>query len=110
MKLLLDENLSRRLVPFLQEAFPDTTQVALVGMERADDETIWAHAKEHGYTIVTRDSDFEELAVRYGKPPSVVLIRVGNSSKAAVLSLLIDNRETIVSSLSDPDVACVELS
>jgi uncharacterized protein (DUF433 family) len=32
MKLLLDENLSRRLVPFLQAKFPDSTQVALAGV------------------------------------------------------------------------------
>lgn len=29
MKLLLDENLSRRLVPALQQAFPGSSQVAL---------------------------------------------------------------------------------
>jgi hypothetical protein len=33
MKLLLDENLSRRIVPFLQSDFPGTTQVALEGIE-----------------------------------------------------------------------------
>ena len=32
MKLLLDENLSRRLVPFLQHDFPGSTQVVLLGM------------------------------------------------------------------------------
>lgn len=110
MKLLLDENLSRRLVPFLQESFPETTQVALVGLERAGDEAIWAYAKENDYAIVTRDSDFEEFAIRFGKPPSVILIGVGNCSKATVLSLLIDNRDTIVSSLHAPEVACVELA
>ena len=30
MKLLLDENLSRRLVPFLQECYPGSSQVALL--------------------------------------------------------------------------------
>ena len=37
MKLLLDENLSRRIIPFLQDAFPQSTQIALIGMERATD-------------------------------------------------------------------------
>ncbi|MBP6808741.1 MAG: DUF5615 family PIN-like protein [Chromatiaceae bacterium] len=37
MKLLLDENLSRRLVPFLQAAFPGSSQVVLEGLERAND-------------------------------------------------------------------------
>jgi hypothetical protein len=37
MKLLLDENLSRRLVPFLQEAYPGSSQVVLLGLEQASD-------------------------------------------------------------------------
>lgn len=37
MKLLLDENLSRRLVPYLQKDFPESTQVTLVGLETASD-------------------------------------------------------------------------
>jgi len=35
MKLLLDENLSRRLVPFLLSSYRDSTQVALAALERA---------------------------------------------------------------------------
>jgi hypothetical protein len=37
VKLLLDENLSYRIIPSLQEAFPGSTQVVLAGLERADD-------------------------------------------------------------------------
>lgn len=46
MKLLLDENLSRRLVPFLQNAYPGTSQVVLLGMESASDRDIWQKAKD----------------------------------------------------------------
>ena len=34
MKLLPDENLSRRLVPFLQHDYPGSSQVVLLGMLR----------------------------------------------------------------------------
>lgn len=56
MKLLLDENLSRRLVPFLQAAYPGSTQVALEGLERASDLGIWQYAKAHDFVIVTKDA------------------------------------------------------
>ena len=46
MKLLLDENLSRRIVPFLQAAFPGSTQIALLGLETASDSEIWQYAKD----------------------------------------------------------------
>jgi len=40
MKLLLDENLSRRIAPFLQTAFPGSSQVTLVGLESKSDSEI----------------------------------------------------------------------
>ena len=109
MKLLLDENLSRRLVPFLQAEFPDSTQVVLAGLERATDMAIWAYARDHGYVIVTRDADYEELSTIHGCPPRVIWIRGENMPKAAILNLLLANREVIEDALSEDGIACVEL-
>ena len=58
MRLLLDENLSRRIIPFIEADFPGSTQVTMIGMERATDEEIWRYARENGYRIVTKDADF----------------------------------------------------
>jgi len=40
LKLLLDENLSERLLAELQRSFPGSTHVRLVGLERADDGSV----------------------------------------------------------------------
>lgn len=56
MKLLLDENLSRRLIPFLQHDYPGSSQVVLLGLEAASDGVVWHTAKDHGFVIVTRDA------------------------------------------------------
>ena len=53
MKLLLDENLSRRLLPTLEPYYPDTSHVCLMGLERASDEQIWQFAKAEDYVIVS---------------------------------------------------------
>lgn len=63
MKLLLDENLSRRLVPFLQHDYPGSNQVVLMGMESATDKEVWQRAKDDGFVILTRDADFQELSL-----------------------------------------------
>jgi len=63
MKLLLDENLSRRLVPLLHEDFPGSSQVVHLGMESANDRQVWERAKSDGYVILTRDADFQELSL-----------------------------------------------
>jgi len=44
MKRLLDENLSHRIVPFLEQDCPGSTQVALIGMERSSVEAVWRYA------------------------------------------------------------------
>lgn len=66
MKLLLDQNLSRRTIPVLQDAYPNSTQVAMLGMECASDNEIWQFAKNNDFIIVTQDSDFHEMSLLYG--------------------------------------------
>lgn len=109
MKLLLDENLSRRLVPFLQSAFPDSSQIALVGLEQASDQAIWQYALENNFVIVTKDADFYDLSIMLGTPPYLIWLQIGNADKAAVLSLLLDNAQAIQDGFSN-GLACVELA
>jgi len=62
MKLLFDENLSRRLCQKLEDIFPDCKQVCLVGLENVDDRDIWQYAAKEGLTIVSKDGDFHDLS------------------------------------------------
>jgi predicted nuclease of predicted toxin-antitoxin system len=109
MKLLLDENLSRRIVPFLQDAYPGSSQVVLEGLEQADDDAVWSHARDNGFVIVTKDSDFHELSLVRGAPPKVVWLRVGNAGKASVIRLLNESRSQIHELLADAEIGCVEI-
>ena len=56
MKLLLDENLSRRVVPFIQEDYPDSSHVVFLGLENEDDKSIRQYAIEHDFIIVTKET------------------------------------------------------
>ncbi len=49
MKLLLDENLSPRLVARLADAYSDSAHVQDCGLGSADDEQIWQYAAENDY-------------------------------------------------------------
>ena len=75
MKLLFDENLSRKLVARLAELYPDSVHVAEVGLLESPDLEIWEFAKAEGFMIVTTDSDFYELATTKGPPPKVAWLR-----------------------------------
>ena len=89
MKLLLDENLSRRLVSKLLEAFPDTIHVSAVDLLMTPDPDIWAYAKQHGFTIITKDDDFLALAHRYGPPPKLIMVEIGNCTNAVIAERLL---------------------
>ncbi|MCX7169000.1 MAG: DUF5615 family PIN-like protein [Proteobacteria bacterium] len=110
MKLLLDENLSRRIVPFLQNAFPGSSQVALLGLEAAADVEIWRYARENGFVIVSRDSDFHERSLIEGHPPQVVWLKIPNYSRATILSILLKHYVEIDLALAQEDRACIEIS
>ena len=109
VKLLLDENLSRRIVPALQTAFPGTTQVALAGLERADDRAVWEYAKAAGYTLVTKDDDFAGLLSVLGYPPKVVRLSMGNCTNQRVINALLKSREEIGTALANPEIGLVEV-
>jgi len=109
MKLLLDENLSRRLVPFLLHEYPGSSHVCLMGLESASDVEVWNTAKNQDFVIVTRDADFEELSLVWGQPPKVIWLKISNQTRAATLKVLLDNHSRIHQALYDMDQACVEV-
>jgi predicted nuclease of predicted toxin-antitoxin system len=88
VKLLLDQNLSRVLIRRLTEEFPQSVHVAEIGLDTATDREIWEYAGERGYVIVSKDSDFRQLALLFGPPPHVVWLSVGNVSTGVIEALL----------------------
>lgn len=89
MKLLFDANLSPKLVGRLAELFPGSVHVFDTGLARhTSDGTIWEYAGANGFTIVTADSDFLELAEARGTPPKVVQLENCNYRTAQVEEFL----------------------
>ena len=88
MKLLLDGNISDRIVPRIIDLFPDSTHVKNVGLHPADDPVIWSWAKQHGFAIVSKDTDFHQRSIIFGHPPKIVWIRVGNCPTSLIVNLL----------------------
>lgn len=88
MKLLFDQNLSPRLSRLLSDIYPDSVHVRDVGLRDADDVTIWSYAGVQGYTLVSKDSDFQQRSLLFGAPPKFIWLRVGNCTVAKTESVL----------------------
>ncbi|MFZ5589309.1 MAG: DUF5615 family PIN-like protein [Pseudomonadota bacterium] len=109
MKLLLDQNLSYRLLDALQTSYPESAQIRLLGMAQSNDAIIWRYAKEHDYTIVTKDSDFYEYGLLFNFPPKVIWMKCGNTSTQYIANLLTKNHAVIQEFLQNKQDACLEL-
>ena len=88
MKLLFDQNLSPRLVALLADVFVGSLHVRQAGLERADDDAVWRFARDNGFAIVSKDSDFQERSQIAGSAPRVVWIRRGNCSTQEIEAML----------------------
>jgi predicted nuclease of predicted toxin-antitoxin system len=102
VKFLFDENLSPRLVRELASCWPGSTHVDTLGMRGASDEAIWAFARDHELTIISKDDDFRSLALVRGAPPKVVWLQVGNASTSHVAGLLRANAPHLMAFSLDP--------
>lgn len=109
MKLLFDQNLSFRLVGQLEDLFPDSSQVRTLGLDTAADLEIWEFARDEGFTIVTKDSDFHELSLLKGPPPKVIWLKCGNVPTSTVVEILLEHRDAVRAFLADDDVAYIEI-
>lgn len=109
MKLLFDQNLSYRLCQLLADVFPDSQQVRRAPFDRATDDTIWEFARRDGFTIVTLNSDFADMATLRGAPPKVIWLRCGNCPTAFVERLLRNQAALIAEFADSNDAACLEL-
>jgi predicted nuclease of predicted toxin-antitoxin system len=109
MKLLFDQNLSFRLCQNVADLFPESSHVRLLGLSEAGDLALWDYAKTNGFTIVSQDADFAEMAVLLRPSPKVIWLRVGNQSTAMISTLLRRHAEFIAAFGKDGDATCLEI-
>jgi len=96
VKLLLDENLSDRIIPRTVDLYPNSEHVKALGLINTDDAVIWEYAKANDFVIVSKDSDFHQRSLLYGHPPKFIYLRVGNCSTSKIVRILRDNVDTIM--------------
>ncbi len=102
MKLLFDENLSPKLPSLLATHFPGSSQVRECGLLGQTDEDVWESASTNGFTIVSKDSDFQQRSLLCGHPPKIVWLRIGNCTRQQVVQLITTHAPDIHAFEADP--------
>lgn len=70
---------------------------------------MWTFAHENGFTIVTRDADYQDLITLEGFPPKVIWIRRGNCSTSEIEALLRDGRDALQTLAGDDNAGLLTL-
>jgi predicted nuclease of predicted toxin-antitoxin system len=96
LKLLLDQNLSYKLIAALESAFPGTSHVLRLGLDQSPDVELREYARQQGFTLLTKNTDLVDLCVFRGAPPKVLWLRVGNCSTALIEDVLKRNEGRIL--------------
>ena len=95
MKLLLDENLSDRLIYWILDLYPNSEHVKTLGLINTDDLIIWEYARLNHSVIVSKDSDFHQRSLLYGHPPKFIYLRIGNCPTSKIVQILRNNFNVI---------------
>ena len=109
MKLLLDQNISNRIIPKLLKHFPEVKHVKDYGLNNSNDIEIWKFAKNEHRIMVTFDSDFYDMSLIYGSPPKIIWIRTGNIKTNTLAEILISNKVKIENIVIQNHYSCLTL-
>ncbi len=85
MRFIVDAQLPPALARLLASHGHHAEHVADIGLKDAEDSPIWDHALKHGAVIVTKDEDFPHRLSQSAVAQTVVWLRIGNTSRQALL-------------------------
>lgn len=99
MRFLVDAQLPPALARMLAAHGHQAEHVADIGLREANDASIWRHALLHEAILVTKDEDFPHRLRQGGAFPIVLWLRIGNTSRRALLTWfepLLPDIETLI--------------
>ena len=88
MRFVIDAQLPPALARLLEAHGHTAEHVADIGLRDADDSPIWTYALENQAVIVTKDEDFPHRLRQSRMAPVIVWLRIGNTSRRALLQWL----------------------
>lgn len=109
MNLLFDQNISFRILKWIDDIFPGSISVHDLEFDNPHDLEIWNFAKLNNYAIVTSDADFIDISNLRGYPPKIIWLRLGNTSTKNMADRIRAEQKNIVNFLSNNESAFLEI-
>lgn len=101
MRFLVDAQLPPALARMLAAKGFEAEHVYDIELGEAEDHRIWVYAKQTHAIIITKDEDFVILASFDPNGPPIVWVRLGNTTKQALLAWFEPLLPAIVAALTE---------
>ncbi len=108
--LLLDENLSFRLISSLEDLFPGSKHVRDFDLTSGSDSDVWNCAIKEKLAILTKDYDFFNRSTVKGYPPKVIHLQIANARTKEIFESIAHYRAAIDWFLAEVDQSYMILS
>lgn len=110
MKILIDQNISYRLLARIESEFPNCFHVKDLDLMDAIDFQIFQYARQNDFDLIfTLDEDFNIIQLEHSIPPKIVWFRVGNCSTRILAQIVLDKAKIIRAFLIDSEAECLEI-
>lgn len=110
MKIVIDQNISFRIIPHITHLFSEVAHVRSLGWTDFPNILIFRNAKQQEFdTILTLDEDFENIILENSPPPKILWLRVRNCSTIHLAEIIINKIEIINEFLNDKELDCLEI-
>jgi predicted nuclease of predicted toxin-antitoxin system len=94
MRIRIDENLPASLAQILAEMGHDIETVAKEGLSGLPDSVVWKTAQDERRFLITQDLDFSSTALGRGNHAGLLLVRLRDPGRTALLAKVSEIFET----------------
>jgi predicted nuclease of predicted toxin-antitoxin system len=108
--ILIDQNISFRIVNRIKAVFPDVEHVKTLHLIDTNDYDIFMFARRKAIdAIITLDEDFNLLVLEHNPPPKIIWLRTGNTPTVIQAEIILKNVASIRFFLEDSQTDCLEI-
>jgi predicted nuclease of predicted toxin-antitoxin system len=100
VRFFVDAQLPPALAHYLLTAGHQAHHVSDFGLEASSDQAIWERAAALSAVIMTKDEDFVTLRALQPEGPAIVWIRVGNTTRDALIKTISAALPAIIAALN----------
>jgi predicted nuclease of predicted toxin-antitoxin system len=100
MRFLVDTQLPPLLARYLTSLGHEARHTADVDLASASDRDVWQYAVTNSAILITKDEDFVTIRALANTGPAVLWVRIGNTTKQALLEKFTSVWPKVISALA----------